>query len=77
MFQVIMLILSVITTSLHGSNQNSFLAGDVSPSAPNNSNATPSNSNDTDDDSDDTGEVDEDIIIMDDEDTNDDEGVNN
>ena len=84
MIYVVMSFLLVTTASLFGSNERGLLAGEVSPAAPRSSNApspsqqsnAPSMGNDFDDDSsEDNGEVDEDIIIMDDEDTNDDEGV--
>jgi predicted metalloprotease len=84
MFQILTICLLVVSGFLYGNNPRGLLAGDVSPSASKNSNSssqqeTPSASySDSDEeDSEDTGEVDEDIIINDEENTNDDEGVSN
>jgi hypothetical protein len=69
MLYLLVTFLLTISASLYGNNDRALLAGDVSPSAPKSANAA-------DDDTDDTGEVDEDVIINEDDST-DDEGVNN
>ena len=76
MIHLLVTFLLTISASLHGSHERDLLAGDVSPAAPKNSSSS-IHSGITDGDAEDTGEVDEDIIITDDEDTQDDEGVNN
>jgi hypothetical protein len=85
MLYTVVSFLFAITASLYGSNEKGLLADDASPvtlksiSSPSSASSQQSNAasldSDVDDDDDDTGEVDEDIIITDDENTNDDEGV--
>jgi hypothetical protein len=74
MLYTVVSFLFAITASLYGSNEKGLLADDASPVTLK-SISSPSLDSDVDDDDDDTGEVDEDIIITDDENTNDDEGV--
>ncbi len=79
MFQILTICVLALTASLHSEQR--LLTGNVSPSPASQSDAASEDGNvDDNSDGDDwsgTGEVDEDVIIMDDEDTNDDEGVNN
>jgi len=73
MFNFFITALVLFTASLNaGSSQKGLIAGDVTPR----SNYSDEDAMD-DYDSDSTGEVDEDVIIDDEENTNDDEGVNN
>ena len=68
MLQYVVLFLLTATTSLFGNNAKGLIAGDVSPA--------PKAAVSADEDTDDTGEVDNDIII-DEENTDDDEDVQN
>lgn len=72
MFQSILMFLLAATASLSAQDTKTVVIGDVSPAAPKSASTTAGQ-----DDSEDTGEVDEDIIITDEEDSNDDEGVSN
>ncbi len=76
MFYMVTFLWSVFTTALYGAPQ-----GSTQQQTPPPATSTPSQGNldvnDAEWEPDDTGEVDEDIIIEDDEDSNDDEGVHN